>query len=405
MPRTGPQIVWDAYKAGVLSAEDAIKSLKSHAKLGGTGGTQAARLLRHFGVEIPGVEQGTTGAPAPTDPDASTFSFEEWWEAQQGSGGGGGGYRPQTAEEAANLLAQSKLFGAQAKNIPQAQELARRKTFAEIGLAQAERAANPRRIFEAIYGQARLKLPELAKSLQEKVNLPGFSRGASVRTERGSSQGKAVAGPVLALVGKDDDEYALLPPGSVIAPKKAGDGDDVETAKLRIAEQMEKGGSVSPEKAREMLHHGEVRGEPLTERQRGLFGLIASGKKPTRLKKAQGGLDVFGLPPEVIAELEKLRKQTTEAVTGATRAATGGTSLFDPVGGSTFTEGQADFFGGLNLREFAKLSPTQRKAAFSTLSANRVEPEDFLESLTRQFAGFNPVKTGTRARFAGILGR
>ncbi len=403
MPRTGPQIVWDAYKAGVLSAEDAIKSLKAHAERGGVGGTQAARLLRHFGVEMPGAEQGTTGGPPPADtPD--TLSLADLLNLD-GGGGGGASYRPQTAEEAANLLAQSKLFGAQTKNIPQAQELARRKTFAEIGLAQAERAANPRRIFEAIYGQARLKLPELAKSLQEKVNLPGFSRGASVRTERGSSQGKAVAGPVLALVGKDDDEYALLAPGSVIAPKKAGDGDDVETAKLRIAEQMEKGGSVSPEKAREMLHHGEVRGEPLTERQRGLFGLIASGKKPTRLKKAQGGLDVFGLPPEVIAELEKLRKQTTEAVTGATKAATGGTSLFDPVGGSTFTEGQADFFGGLNLREFAKLSPTQRKAAFSTLSANRVEPEDFLESLTRQFAGFNPVKTGTRARFSGLLGR
>jgi len=396
--RTGPQIVWDAYKAGVLSAEDTIKSLKSHAKLGGTGGTQAARLLRHFGVEIPGVEQGTTGAPAPTDSGADPFSFEEWWEAQQGSGGGGGGYRPQTAEEAANLLAQSKLFGAQAKNIPQAQELARRKTFAEIGLAQAERAANPRRIFEAIYGQARLKLPELAKSLQEKVNLPGFSHGASVK-------GKSVAGPVLALVGKDDDEFALLAPGSVVAPKKAGDDSDVETAKVRIAEQMAKGGTVSPEKAHEMLEHGEVRGEPLTEKQRGLFALIASGKKPTRLKKAQAGLDVYGLPQDVIDEMERLRGQTTESVLGATKGATGGTSLFDPLGGSTFTGGQADFLRGLNLREFAKMSPTQRKATFSTLSANRAEPEDFLESLRRQFAGFNPVKTGTRARFSGILGR
>ncbi|KKL61848.1 hypothetical protein LCGC14_2191190, partial [marine sediment metagenome] len=274
----------------------------------------------------------------------------------------------------ANLLAQSKLFGAQAKNIPLAQELARRKTFAEIGLAQSERAANPRRIFEAIYGQARLKTPELAKSLQEKVNLPGFSHGGPVRTERGSSQDEPVAGPVLALVGKDDDEYALLAPGSVIAPKHEGDGDDVETAKLRIFEQV-------------------ARGKP-----------VKAG--PTRLKKAQAGLDLFGLPPEVVAELEKLRKQTTEVVTGATQAATGGTSLFDPIGGATtFTDEQAGFFRGLNLKDFGKLSPTQRKAAFSTLSANRVEPEDFVESLSRQFAGFNPVKTGTRARFSGILGR
>ena len=35
-------------------------------------------------------------------------------------------------------------------------------------------------------------------------------------------------------------------------------------------------------KAKEMLRHGEVRGKPLTEKQRGLFGIIASGKKPRK---------------------------------------------------------------------------------------------------------------------------
>ncbi len=399
MARTGAQIVWDAYQQGVLSADDAVKSLQDLVKAGGASGTQTARLLRHFGVEAGNVEQGTTaGAPKP---DTGTGDVDALLASLLGGSGGGSGasFRPQTAEEAANLLAQAGLFKAQTKNIPQAQELARRKTFAEVGLAQAERAANPRRIFEAIYGQARLKLPELAKSLQEKVNLPGFEHGGSVK-------GKSVAGPVLALVGKDDDEFALLAPGSVVAPKQAGDGDDVETAKARIIEQMAKGGSGSPEKAHEMLEHGEVHGEPLTERQRGLFGLLASGKKPTRLKKAAKGLDLFGLPQEVIDELERLREQTTGVVLGATEGATGGTSLFDPLGGSTtFTGEQTDFLRGLNLRDFGKQSPTQRKALFSTLSANRVEPEDYLESLTRQFAGFNPVKTGTRARFSGILGR
>jgi hypothetical protein len=38
----------------------------------------------------------------------------------------------------------------------------------------------------------------------------------------------------------------------------------------------------SPTKAREMLRHGSVHGKPLTKRQRGLFGAMASGsaKKP-----------------------------------------------------------------------------------------------------------------------------
>ena len=38
-------------------------------------------------------------------------------------------------------------------------------------------------------------------------------------------------------------------------------------------------------KAKEMLHHGEVHGKPLTKKQRGLFGVIASGKKPRKGKK------------------------------------------------------------------------------------------------------------------------
>jgi hypothetical protein len=40
--------------------------------------------------------------------------------------------------------------------------------------------------------------------------------------------------------------------------------------------------SISSQKAREMLRHGEVRGHPLTKRQKGLFGVIASGKRPRK---------------------------------------------------------------------------------------------------------------------------
>jgi len=41
----------------------------------------------------------------------------------------------------------------------------------------------------------------------------------------------------------------------------------------------------SRKKAKKILKHGEVRGKSLTKPQQGLFGLIAGGKKPTRLKK------------------------------------------------------------------------------------------------------------------------
>lgn len=41
----------------------------------------------------------------------------------------------------------------------------------------------------------------------------------------------------------------------------------------------------SAAKARTMLHEGQANGKPLTKAQRGLFGLIASGKRPSKTRK------------------------------------------------------------------------------------------------------------------------
>lgn len=40
-------------------------------------------------------------------------------------------------------------------------------------------------------------------------------------------------------------------------------------------------------KAKEMLRHGEVRGMSLSEKQKGLFGMLAAGKKPKKMKKSR----------------------------------------------------------------------------------------------------------------------
>lgn len=42
---------------------------------------------------------------------------------------------------------------------------------------------------------------------------------------------------------------------------------------------------VSRAKAKKVLRHGKVRGKRLTKRQKGLFGVIAGGKKLTRVKR------------------------------------------------------------------------------------------------------------------------
>ncbi len=38
-------------------------------------------------------------------------------------------------------------------------------------------------------------------------------------------------------------------------------------------------------KAKEILHDGNVRGKPITTKQRGLMGIIVAGKVPTKVKK------------------------------------------------------------------------------------------------------------------------
>lgn len=40
----------------------------------------------------------------------------------------------------------------------------------------------------------------------------------------------------------------------------------------------------SQRKAKEIAQHGEVRGKPLTKRQRGFFGLLAGGEKPSKMR-------------------------------------------------------------------------------------------------------------------------
>ena len=44
---------------------------------------------------------------------------------------------------------------------------------------------------------------------------------------------------------------------------------------------------LTKEKAKTILKEGSVRGKKLTKAQKGLFGLVASRRKPTRIRKRQ----------------------------------------------------------------------------------------------------------------------
>ena len=64
-------------------------------------------------------------------------------------------------------------------------------------------------------------------------------------------------------------------------------GKNVIYRKMGHSEMATDKGSHLPskEKAKKIMAHGKVRGRKLTKKQKGLMGLIAGGKKPTRIKK------------------------------------------------------------------------------------------------------------------------
>ena len=47
--------------------------------------------------------------------------------------------------------------------------------------------------------------------------------------------------------------------------------------------------TLSVQKAKKILKHGEVRGHPLSEKQKGLFGIVAGGKTPRKWRKTSDG--------------------------------------------------------------------------------------------------------------------
>jgi len=74
---------------------------------------------------------------------------------------------------------------------------------------------------------------------------------------------------------------------------------------------MEKAGDISPEKARQILHDGEVHGKPITEQQRKYFGAIGGHlPAPGKAKKSEGGMD-DGKPGESLEETSTSELKST----------------------------------------------------------------------------------------------
>lgn len=148
----------------------------------------------------------------------------------------------------------------------------------------------------------------------------------------------------------DLDGTVLATSGNIIIPadkrKRYLEGDSItkntieaqvrRDQVIRNREGLEtfgKGGKISASKAKEILRHGEVRGHPLTDKQKRFFGLLAGGKQ---LTKAQEGVRV----PEGYSTIYDQP---------------GYTSGYDPFGFPTVYSYQGTPIRGLSEQEFLDL--------------------------------------------------
>jgi hypothetical protein len=58
---------------------------------------------------------------------------------------------------------------------------------------------------------------------------------------------------------------------------------------MDMGKRRKRGAPVSQSKARMMMHEGAIKGHPMTEKQRGMFGAIAGGNAPKRTRKRKRG--------------------------------------------------------------------------------------------------------------------
>jgi hypothetical protein len=157
-----------------------------------------------------------------------------------------------------------------------------------------------------------------------------------------SAAGRAVSGPVISRVGEKGEEYALLPPGAVVAPKPKGQEPNIDNAIRAIAGQVMR-----------TMQTGGVTLNPDLLKAPGLAAFMG-GNRLSQLVKYPSLFKPFG---EDVSAPDWLNP---------------GTSL-----------------------AYAKGTPSERSMMESITSAFGIAPEDALELGRRVIAGYGKPVTGT----------
>jgi hypothetical protein len=193
---------------------------------------------------------------------------------------------------------------------------------------------------------AKKKKRTAASSLLGKINTGTATAAERAKFGAGmtplrSAAGRAVSGPVISRVGEAGEEYALLPPGAVVAPKPKGQKPSIDNAVRAIA------------------------GQVVRSMQTGGVTLNPDMLKAPALSAFMGG-----------------RKLSQLASTP---------SLFKPFGEDT--EAPNWLNPGTSLA-YAHGTPSERGMMESITSAFGISPEDALEIGRRVIAGYGKPVTG-----------
>jgi len=217
----------------------------------------------------------------------------------------------------------------------------------------ADLQANPRRIFEAVALQSNMQPSQMATDYQNQIAPtwsdyaptsappnpygPGYQAPRETWDARNAAEGVTVdmyksridgvfkqlgggqheEGPTMLIVGdkgnkgnkaRATEEYVFTTGPTVVAPANEGEEMTMDNAIAAVSRQLEKAdmgypkkaahgmkraksGYPSAGKAKKMLSDGSANGRPLSKSQKGLFGLLASGKQPTKAAHGYTGAE------------------------------------------------------------------------------------------------------------------
>jgi len=195
---------------------------------------------------------------------------------------------------------------------------------------------------------AKKKKRTAASSLLGKINTGTATAAERARFGAGmtplrSAAGRAVSGPVISRVGEAGEEYALLPPGAVVAPKPKGQKPSIDNAVRAIAGQVVRS-----------MQTGGITLNPDMLKAPGLAAFMGGGGQ----------------------KLSQLVKYPT---------------LFKPFGEGT--EAPNWLNPGTSLA-YAHGTPSERSMMEALTSAFGIAPEDALEIGRRVIAGYGKPVTG-----------